>query len=471
MSTTPTLHLSPDAGVRVSLTHDNFIHTLNPFVEAVAAGSLTAPLPEAALRAAEALPDLARHFDLPRSARDFSFGLREGLLFPAEESVASFAFEHRRQRCRLTLTVDDPALVPGVGALLLAAGEGSLRAGDDRFAETLPGLLEALEESGLLAAGRGPQPAALPDGITRLQHAGLAVKDGPDLLLVDPNFNSWLQAGVDDLPLGDLPGQVTAIAVSHSHSDHFHLPTLMLFPRDTPIVVPAAEPASLLCPDLAALLRQAGFRKVLTPRWDAPPLRFGNLALSIYPFYGEQPLAAQPWRDLRLRNWGNTYHVQTRGLSCFILIDSGNDPWGRMAEVAERVRAERGPVDVLLSNVRQFHVGRGEGLPFYITGGGHYWFCLTPEQMAGFPGLADQCITLGPEGVAEVARGCQARHVLPYAHWWQRPGEPLAEEPEQLAVIGRALGRQGADMIGWSVGDSYAPGAGGRLIHHRYRES
>jgi hypothetical protein len=461
------LHLSPGAAFRVGLRHDRLINTLSAFVGEVATRARTGPFPEAVLATADRWPQLTSGFDLPRSAQDLTFGLREALMFPEPEGVQHFFFDHRRARSRLTLTVDEPVLVSQVGALLRAAGDDSLLRDDERFEETLPGLTRALEEAGVVSEAAAAGRLRLPDGITRLQHAALAIKDGPNLVLVDPNFNSWLDRELEtDLPLGDLAATVSAIAISHSHDDHFHLPTLLLFPRDTPIILPQVKTPSLLCPDLPQMLRDCGFTNVLSPAWYAPPLRFGNIEVSVYPFFGEQPLPHEPWRDQRLRNWGNTYHVQTSAMSCFILIDSGNDPWGRMADVAERVAQAKGPVDLVLSNLRKFNVGRGEGLPFYITGGGHYWFSLTPEQMARFDSLADRCITLGPLGVAEVARRCEARHVLPYAHWWQVPGLPLAEESEQLAAIAEANGTGPADMLGWSVGDSYSPGPGRRLIHH-----
>jgi L-ascorbate metabolism protein UlaG (beta-lactamase superfamily) len=463
------LRLSSGAGFRIGLRHERLINTLNPFVAEVAARARATPFPEAVLAAAQLFPQLAGHCDLPRSARDLTFGLRDSLMFPEHEGVEYFFFDHRRARSRLTLTVEDPTLVGEVGALLRAAADDSLGVDDDRFGETLPGLLEAFEEAGIISDAREPAQLRLPDGITRLQHAALAVKDGSDLLLVDPNLNSWFDRNLEtDLPLADLPGAVSAIAISHSHDDHFHLPTLMLFPRDTPIIVPRVDTANLLCPNLDKILRQCGFTNVLSPPWYGPPIRFGNLEVTVYPFFGEQPLPHEPWRDQRLRNWGNTYHVQTSAMSCFILIDSGNDPRGRMADVAGEIVEAKGPVDVILSNLREFHVGRGTGLPFYITGAGHYWFSLNPEQMASFDGLSDQCITLGPLGAAEVARRCRARYVLPYAHWWQIPGQPLTVENEQLAVIAQATGKGATDMIGWSVGDSYSPGPGGRLIHRSY---
>lgn len=67
-----------------------------------------------------------------------------------------------------------------------------------------------------------------------------------------------------------LSDKITAVLISHSHEDHFHLPTLSLLSRDVPIYFPAGE---IVIP---ALLRQLGFLKLKQMR-PLEPLLFGEL--------------------------------------------------------------------------------------------------------------------------------------------------------------------------------------------------
>jgi hypothetical protein len=116
--------------------------------------------------------------------------------------------------------------------------------------------------------------------------------------------------------------------------------------------------------------------------------------------------------------WGNTYLIKTEYYTSWFLIDSGIDSMGSMIEVAKIVQAKFGDIDILLSNVREF----GLISPLYITGGS-YWLSLSAEQMQNFPSMKNHCITLGVEGVAQIAQIINATYFLPYAHWWNSLGE------------------------------------------------
>ena len=139
------------------------------------------------------------------------------------------------------------------------------------------------------------------------------------------------------------------------------------------------------------------------------------------------------------------------------MIDSGDDPRGRMAEVAEHVASRLGGVDYLLSNLNVFGVGAGEGSPDYITGVGHYWLSLQPSQMARFSSLCGQPITLGPSGVAEVARIARPKAFLPYAHWWSAAGSRPQGETLLLQRLAQACDELGAhlDIVPWRVGEAF----------------
>jgi L-ascorbate metabolism protein UlaG (beta-lactamase superfamily) len=253
----------------------------------------------------------------------------------------------------------------------------------------------------------------------------------------------------------EVEGRVDAIVISHSHLDHWHLPSLMMFPSDTLIVVPKVPRATMLCPDFAATLRALGFTRVVTLGWFDPPVLVGDLEVHALPFYGEQPLLRGAPRHPDLRNYGNTYVVRHDSYTSWFLIDSGNDWMGRMAQVAHEVRARFGRVDLLMSNLNEFPVST----PMYITGG-HYWLALTPDQLRSFTSMANDVITLGPGGVAEVCHIVQARKFLPYAHWWGEIGKPLDQEPFLTEQLRSRLADLGATtkIIPWSIGDSYLPG-------------
>ena len=217
---------------------------------------------------------------------------------------------------------------------------------------------------------------------------------------------------------------------------------------------------------MAGQLRAAGFTRVIEGAWyDAHPGRGHRHPLS--PFLRRATLAGAA-RDPDLRNWGNTYLIQTPQLSAWVLIDSGNDHLGRMSDVGAWVKDSHGPVDVVLSNLIEFGVGVGSGNPLYIQGHGEYWLALDPNQMRRFRGLGGQVITLGPVGVAEVCTAVGASQFLPYAGWWTELGTPSAGEAALLAQLARELERSGGKTAvhSWHVGDGWVRRSTGQF-HRR----
>ena len=207
----------------------------------------------------------------------------------------------------------------------------------------------------------------------------------------------------------------------------------------------------MLCPDFAVTLRAFGFKRVVSLGWNDPPLLIGDLEVHALPFYGEQPLLKEVPRHPDLRSHGNTYVIRHESYTSWILIDSGNDWAGRMAEVALEVRARFGVIDFLISNLRDFNIST----PMYITGG-HYWLSLTPDQLRRFASMANDLITLGPKGVAEICHIVGARTFLPYAHWWGEIGEnPGQEERFLMEQLGVCLSEFGAPtrIVPWRIGD------------------
>src|SRR4029077_17802433 len=105
---------------------------------------------------------------------------------------------------------------------------------------TLEELLGSLSQAGWLVPSRSP--LALPDGAGRalfVGHNTVLVAGRTARVLIDP----WIRpAGESDFP-GFSPlqpaeiGPVDAIAITHSHGDHFPVGSRPAFARATPLLV------------------------------------------------------------------------------------------------------------------------------------------------------------------------------------------------------------------------------------------
>jgi L-ascorbate metabolism protein UlaG (beta-lactamase superfamily) len=288
--------------------------------------------------------------------------------------------------------------------------------------------VEELVKEGFLVAQSDSPVADFSDfeGMLRLQHAGMLFRGAGKGLLIDPHLHSRyslpdLRSNISARQIVNL---VDAIAITHTHGDHYDLTTLMMFPLDIPIIIPKIPRASMICDDVATDLRMLGFTKIVELEWYSAPFMIGALQLFSLPFYGEQPLAHEQIYHPDLRNWGNTYLIKTPQFSTWLLVDSGNDFEGRMYEVGQRVKKEIGPVDVVAGNLATF----SPFSPIYITGGYHYWMALTLDQRRRFASMRDHSLTLGVDGVAEVCQAVGAKYYMPYAHWWgELGGHPRSE--------------------------------------------
>jgi hypothetical protein len=127
-----------------------------------------------------------------------------------------------------------------------------------------------------------------------------------------------------------------------------------------------------------------------------------------------------------------------------------------MIQVAHDVKERFGRIDLLMSNLREFSLFT----PKYITGG-HYWLALTPDQLRRFSSMANDVITLGPRGVAEICHIAQPRAVMPYAHWWGDIGTRPEHEGFLTESLRSSLAELGAatKIHPWCIGDSYLPGS------------
>ena len=77
--------------------------------------------------------------------------------------------------------------------------------------------------------------------VTFLKHAGVVIRDGADLIAVDPVFKDIFFFIKDFTPLTesslDLP-RIKHVLITHGHYDHLDTASLGLFPNDTHVITP-----------------------------------------------------------------------------------------------------------------------------------------------------------------------------------------------------------------------------------------
>ena len=292
-------------------------------------------------------------------------------------------------------------------------------------------------------------------GIYRLQHASLLFKTYSASILIDPVFiyagkNDWL--GKELLPLID------AILISHSHGDHFCLTSLLQFPKTTLIIIPYIKKPSILCPDMAKILREIGFTNVIEASWYSEKIFVGDICISTLPFWGEQPWLNCESPICNFRNQGNTYLIDMMGTKSWILIDSGTEYNHSMLDLCDYVNNKFGIVDCVLSNLRSFH-----WKPKTIDQTGRYLLCF-PESLLKKPKLwpEGELMTFGTNGMRIFLDKLQPRYFLPYAHWWQ-PLEKCShkvgdkDEYDLLQEIQDSKSSQtnlNTKLVNWNVGSS-----------------
>jgi hypothetical protein len=357
----------------------------------------------------------------------------------------------------LVLDIQDSDALQLLGSVVTPTAER------DWHADGRDALAEQLRSNGLIAERSTPRLRCEEPGIYRLQHACLLFRTKSTSVLVDPvsyhEADYWLDPRDVFAP--------DAILISHSHLDHFCLATLLHFAKDTPIVVPIVETPSLLAADMAGLLRAAGFTNVIAAPWFSRH-QFGDIEVNVFPFYGEQPWLSFPAPWPSFRNAGNTYGVRLGEYTTWVLIDSGAECGAAMIDLCERVREVLGGVDIVLSNVREFSWHAGQ-----IDGSGRYLFCFPMDQLERPDTWPDnRLMTLGPSGIRRLLAEVQARHFLPYAHWWHDRStestrvESLLEH-ELVATIARSSEKSmpmlRTTFLDWKVGDAVR-GAKGRKL-------
>jgi hypothetical protein len=267
--------------------------------------------------------------------------------------------------------------------------------------------------------------------------------------------------------LHDAPSDVgserlDAIVITHSHGDHWHLPSILCAApsADTLVVVPRVPRRSILTSTLFSDELDLAGQRSIAPAWGET-IVVGDITIDVLPFYGEQPCADPPGPPEGLRSWGNCYRFNTPDFSAIVLVDSGRDPLGDVADVVRRSAEMRGPPDAILACMRSF------ASPFF-GGLSSYWATLPfdrlrqlfelfrrgqlPSTTAGTAGLADICVASG------------AKHFLPYADGFNGVGVPIHDtgwglgEPAELELVAeleRRLASVGGRTraVAWNPGD------------------
>jgi hypothetical protein len=306
-------------------------------------------------------------------------------------------------------------------------------------------------------------------GIYRREHACLAIRSRTTTVLVDPIDLAGVSPE-EPRPLPALSDPVQAVAITHGHEDHWHLPSALVAAGrpDVPVIVPRVPRANLLCVEnFAGDLARCG-QSTRAPGWHAS-IRIGDILVDVLPFYGEQPTRGAPGPAPELRSWGNCYRFNTEDFSCVVLADSGIDPLGSVVDVLAASRLQRGPVDVVLACQREF------ASPFF-GGLATYWAALPYRRLRSLQAQLARgrlpSTTAGIPGLVEACRVAGAKVFLPYANGYQGPGRPISDigwgqgEPSEEASSGKmnaAFRRRGMSTraLEWNPGDAWVLGRAG----------
>jgi L-ascorbate metabolism protein UlaG (beta-lactamase superfamily) len=276
---------------------------------------------------------------------------------------------------------------------------------------------KALRAAGLIEPATAARVPSRGSHATFLGHNAVLIRSSRAAILVDP----WVVPATDPtadfqpIPMARL-GRLDAIAITHSHPDHFDPGSLLQFDRRLPIFVPRVPEESLLSADLAYRLRELGFDDVHELRWGASS-RIGDIELTALPFYGEQPTTG-PQLFPETRNWGNCYLVRTPDFTCALIADSGQDRAGRVRDVAREAYLEWGAIDVLFSGYRGWDL---YPVQFFESSVRHY-LLFVPEE---FWDVRQSIMNTVDEAI-DTAELWHARYIVPYgdggAPWYGELG-------------------------------------------------
>ncbi len=411
---------------------------------------------------------VAKLFDLQKNDPVNSFSLKKEFLFPDRNHWQLLNFGNGRfpdfLQKRGVLALQEQNFVRELHHLLYLCGQSKFTYQEisNQLSDRMQPVLEAFMQSWVLQS-KEIMPLEVPKieaGVYRLQHAALLYRSQTTGILVDPHLHS--NYGIPklntDISRAMLEGLVDGILISHSHYDHWHYPTLMQFSPDIPIIVPRVPRGSITCEDMAAQLRGIGFTQVYDVPWNSAPIQIGDIAVHVLPFYGEQVLVPECPKPVHpeLKNWGNTYLIETDSYRSWFLIDAGNEPEHSTLDVADQVYDRFGAIDWVISNFQPLSYN-SIGVDIKSWG-----LDIVSNLLSNPPILGVTCqlegeyiATLGPSGVAEVCAKVKAKVCLPYADSWANLGEPTVNDKILIPQVKSYLHQLGCKTIvhPWTIGN------------------
>jgi L-ascorbate metabolism protein UlaG (beta-lactamase superfamily) len=247
---------------------------------------------------------------------------------------------------------------PEAHALVSSLAVGGLEpAGRAGLHPHLRQFVNALVDEDLLETVPEPGPGAAPTAVLPellfLGHNTVLVSSATRSVMVDPLLFAHSVThpkGYQPLQLRELERLPDAVAITHSHPDHFDPASLLRFPPATTVVVPWIERETFLSVDFVRRVTELGFTDVRALRWNERT-QIGDITITAYPFYGEQPTDTS-WIHTEVRNQGCTYRVDTPTASAVFLADSGVDHLGDARELALTARRGDGAVDAVFCGYR-----------------------------------------------------------------------------------------------------------------------
>jgi len=222
-----------------------------------------------------------------------------------------------------------------------------------------------------------------------------------------------------------------AVFLTHSHFDHYDPGALLRLGSDTPIYVPAVSRESVLAIDMAARLKELGFRAVReVEEWSE--VRIGAMRVHVLPFYGEQPTVAERLHP-EVRNQGVTYLVEAAGRRLAVLADTGRDGSGDVRDLAAVARARFGAADTVFGSYRSFAL---YPVHYVFSSFSRYLLFVPPENWG-----ERQQIMCDADDLLDVAERWSAHRVVPYAAggapwYWMRGLGPCVDGsmPDALSM-------------------------------------
>jgi L-ascorbate metabolism protein UlaG (beta-lactamase superfamily) len=184
-------------------------------------------------------------------------------------------------------------------------------------------------------------PARRHDPITEgvrlryIGHAGFLIETSDTAILVDPVVANRHDSNANDvISYSELPSRIDYVCLTHNHSDHVNIETLLqLRYKVDKVLVPKNNGGSLCDPSLKLILRQLGFQVLEVEDLEELHVPAGRI-ISI-PFLGEHG-------DLHIRS-KTAWYFELHGRKIYAGADSSNlEP-----RMYQHIHAMTGDLDVL----------------------------------------------------------------------------------------------------------------------------